>query len=52
MMIQGKSLIDTTVGRVLFNEFVPDKVKFVNELLTKKALQEMLLVMFRNMWCC
>ncbi len=31
--------IKTTVGRVLFNEVVPEGVPFVNELLTKKALK-------------
>ena len=34
-----KSIINTTVGRVLFNEYVPNSVDFVNELLTKKALR-------------
>ena len=39
----GKTeLIDTTVGRVLFNEYVPEKVPFVNELLTKKALRNII----------
>ena len=38
--LKGKqSLIETTVGRVLFNEYVPKEVDFVNELLTKKALR-------------
>ncbi len=36
------SLIKTTVGRVLFNEFVPKEVGFVNELLTKKALRNII----------
>jgi DNA-directed RNA polymerase subunit beta' len=31
--------IDTTVGRVLFNQAVPEKVPFINEILTKKALR-------------
>jgi DNA-directed RNA polymerase subunit beta' len=40
---KGKtSLIDTTVGRVLFNEFVPSEVEYVNELLTKKALRNII----------
>ena len=40
---KGKSsLIDTTVGRVLFNEFVPKEVGFINELLTKKALRDVI----------
>lgn len=35
-------LIETTVGRVLFNEFVPEKVGFVNALLTKKNLRDII----------
>src|SRR5205814_3768589 len=33
-------LIETTVGRVLFNQHVPNEVGFVNALLTKKNLRE------------
>ncbi|MDH3284710.1 MAG: DNA-directed RNA polymerase subunit beta', partial [Acidobacteriota bacterium] len=33
-------LIDTTVGRVIFNQALPDQVPFVNGLLKKKGLQE------------
>ncbi|MFT3981683.1 MAG: DNA-directed RNA polymerase subunit beta' [Ferruginibacter sp.] len=35
-------LIDTTVGRVLFNQFVPKEVGYVNALLTKKNLREII----------
>src|SRR5574343_503854 len=35
-------LIDTTFGRVLFNQFVPAEVGFVNALLTKKNLREII----------
>ncbi len=37
-----KKLIDTTVGRVLFNQHVPQEVGFVNALLTKKSLREII----------
>jgi DNA-directed RNA polymerase subunit beta' len=33
-------IIDTTTGRVLFNEIVPEGLGFVNELLSKKSLTE------------
>jgi DNA-directed RNA polymerase subunit beta' len=33
-------LLDTTVGRVLFNQHVPKSVGFINALLTKKSLRE------------
>jgi DNA-directed RNA polymerase subunit beta' len=35
-------LIETTVGRVIFNQFVPKEVGFVNALLTKKSLREII----------
>ena len=35
-------LIETTVGRVIFNQFVPAEVGFVNTLLTKKNLREII----------
>lgn len=35
-------LIDTTVGRVVFNQHVPKEVGFVNALLTKKSLREII----------
>ncbi|QEC68908.1 DNA-directed RNA polymerase subunit beta' [Panacibacter ginsenosidivorans] len=38
----SKKIIDTTVGRVLFNQHVPEKVGFINALLTKKSLREII----------
>ena len=35
-------LIETTVGRVIFNQFVPKEVGFINTLLTKKNLREII----------
>ena len=35
-------LINTTVGRVLFNEVVPHAVGYIDELLTKKSLREII----------
>ncbi|UOF94532.1 MAG: DNA-directed RNA polymerase subunit beta' [Bacteroides sp.] len=37
-----KSLIDTTVGRVLFNELVPEELGFINEVITKKSLRDII----------
>ncbi len=37
-----RKLIETTVGRVMFNQVVPKKVGFVNALLTKKNLREII----------
>jgi len=39
---QVMRLIDTTVGRVLFNEVVPIEVGYLNTLLTKKSLREII----------
>jgi DNA-directed RNA polymerase subunit beta' len=35
-------IIETTVGRVLFNQVVPDGVGYIDELLTKKALRDII----------
>jgi DNA-directed RNA polymerase subunit beta' len=40
--ILEKKLLETTVGRVLFNQFTPVEVGFVNQLLTKKSLREII----------
>jgi len=40
-------VIETVAGRVLFNQFVPDEVGFVNELLTKKKLQKIISEVFK-----
>ena len=35
-------ILDTTVGRILFNEVVPKEVGFINEVLTKKSLRDII----------
>src|SRR5690606_38568799 len=40
-------MIDTVVGRVLFNQYVPEEVGFVDELLTKKKLQTIISDVFK-----
>jgi DNA-directed RNA polymerase subunit beta' len=37
-----KAIIDTTVGRVLFNQYVPAEVGYIDALLTKKSLREII----------
>jgi len=37
-----KKNIETTVGRVLFNQTVPDSVGFINDVMTKKALRDVI----------
>ena len=38
----NQRFMETTVGRVLFNELVPDGVEYFNILLTKKSLREII----------
>ena len=44
--IDGKELvtkvIESTVGRVMFNLVVPHEVGYINELLTKKSLRDII----------
>lgn len=35
-------MIETTIGRVLFNEVVPKEVGYINEILTKKSLRDII----------
>jgi DNA-directed RNA polymerase subunit beta' len=37
-----KELVETTVGRIIFNEVVPDETGFVNVVLTKGALKKVI----------
>jgi len=37
-----EKMIETTVGRVIFNELVPKEAGYINKLLTKKALREII----------
>ena len=39
--IDGK-MIDTSVGRVIFNQVVPKEVGYINELLTKRSLRDII----------
>jgi len=37
-----KQIIETTVGRILFNKCVPQEVGYINELLSKKSLRDII----------
>ncbi len=41
-------IIETTVGRVLFNQVAPQELGFVNELLTKKSLRDIIGEVVKN----
>ena len=38
----SRQIIETTVGRVIFNEAVPESVPYINQLLTKKNLKRVI----------
>ncbi len=40
--LKTEKLIETTVGRVLFNQVVPEEFGFINQLLTKKSLRDII----------
>jgi DNA-directed RNA polymerase subunit beta' len=45
VMVNGK-LTETTVGRLLFNEILPEGIDFINETLNKSALQKIMAQVF------
>ena len=44
----GNAFIETTTGRVIFNQIVPAEIPFVNELLNKKRLVQIIATVFRQ----
>lgn len=43
-----EKMIDTVAGRVVFNQYVPEEVGFINELLTSKRLQNITAQVYRQ----
>ena len=41
--------IETTVGKVIFNQVVPKEVGYINDLLTKKSLREIITMIYQVM---
>jgi len=49
-LVDGKyvnHMLETTVGRVMVNEFVPKEVGYINQVLTKKALRDIIGVVLK-----
>ncbi|HRE59100.1 MAG TPA: DNA-directed RNA polymerase subunit beta', partial [Candidatus Kapabacteria bacterium] len=44
----NKQMIETTVGRVIFNQIVPTEMGYINELLTKNRLRQIIGQTFRK----
>ncbi len=40
--------IDTTVGRIIFNQCRPEQVEYINEILTKKSLRDIIGVVMKH----
>ncbi|MDR3227567.1 MAG: DNA-directed RNA polymerase subunit beta' [Prevotellaceae bacterium] len=40
--VEKNEIIETTVGRIIFNQVVPKEVGYINELLTKKSLRDII----------
>ncbi len=38
----GKELLKTTAGRIIFNQILPEKLKYVNEILDKKKIKNLI----------
>ena len=45
---KGTQIIKTTAGRIIVNQYVPDEVPYVNEVLGKKALRGILTLVIKN----
>ncbi|WMJ75260.1 DNA-directed RNA polymerase subunit beta' [Cytophagaceae bacterium ABcell3] len=41
-------IIETVAGRVIFNQFIPEEVGYINELLTKKKLQSIIALVYKR----
>ena len=39
---KGTQMVETTAGRIIFNQVVPPQVGYINELLTKKSLRDII----------
>lgn len=40
--LEPGKIIDTTIGRIIFNQVVPEEVGYINSLLTKKSLRDII----------
>src|SRR6185369_7249218 len=44
----NKGLVETCIGRVLFNEVLPEDMRFVNDTMDKKHLQQVVQICYRD----
>ena len=45
---KGYEMVNTTAGRIIVNQYVPDEVPYVNELLGKKALRSVITTVIKS----
>ena len=45
---KGYEMVETTAGRIIVNQYVPDEVPYVNELLGKKALRSVITTVIKS----
>ena len=45
---KGTQMVKTTAGRIIVNQYVPDEVPYVNEVLGKKALRKIITLVIKN----
>ncbi|MBQ4362233.1 MAG: DNA-directed RNA polymerase subunit beta', partial [Lachnospiraceae bacterium] len=45
---KGETMVETTAGRIIVNQYVPDEVPYVNEVLGKKALRKIITLVIKN----
>ena len=45
---KGTQMVETTAGRIIVNQYVPDEVPYVNQVLGKKALRKIITDVIKN----
>ncbi len=45
---KGTQMVKTTAGRIIVNQFVPEEVPYVNEVLGKKSLRKIITLVIKN----
>ena len=45
---KGTEMVETSAGRIIVNQFVPEQVPYVNEVLGKKSLRKIISVVIKN----
>jgi len=46
--VNGKKVIETTVGRVLFNSVIPEDMRFVNKIMDRSAVRDIVVQVFEK----